>query len=126
MNDSSKEAHYLNQLLSKQVNRLIVGTHNQGIKEYDYEQLPIVSIDRNVNKDIPVIESNNYHGGVLTTKRLIRGEAKKIVHTNVPVTLETPAKRRQLAYEETMLKNNLEPQTVTIDFNISFDKKREF
>ena len=35
MNDPKKEADYLNQLLSKQVDGLIVGTHNQGIKEYN-------------------------------------------------------------------------------------------
>lgn len=124
MNNAKKEADYLNQLLSKQVDGLIVGTHNQGIEEYKYEKLPIVAIDRNVNKDIPIIESDNYHGGVLATKRLLASGARKIVHTNGPASLETPAKKRRIAYEDTMKEHHLTPITVEIDFNISYDEKK--
>ncbi|MDO4669938.1 MAG: LacI family DNA-binding transcriptional regulator [Aerococcus sp.] len=124
MNDPQKEANYLNQLLTKQVDGLIVGTHNQGIKEYNYEKLPVVAIDRSVNKDIPIIESDNYQGGVLATERLIQKGAKRILHTNGPSSLETPAKKRRLAYEDTMRKYALEPETITIDFNISYDEKK--
>ncbi|EOT26410.1 LacI family DNA-binding transcriptional regulator [Enterococcus saccharolyticus] len=124
MNDPEKETDYLNQLLSEQVDGLIVGTHNQGIKEYKYANLPIVAIDRIMNEDIPVIESDNYAGGVLATTRLINMGAKKIVHTNGPINLETPAKRRRIAYEETMRANQLDPITFTLDFNIPYDEKK--
>lgn len=124
MNDSAKETNYLNQLLTKQVDGLIVGTHNQGIKEYKYENLPIVAIDRIMNTDIPVIESDNYHGGVLATSRLIEKGAKKIIHTNGPINLETPANRRRIAYEETMEKYGLEPLTTIVDFNITYAEKK--
>lgn len=123
MNNPEKEANYLNQLLSKQVDGLIVGTHNQGIGEYNYKNLPIVAIDRNMNRDIPVIESDNYAGGVLATTRLIKTGAKKIIHTNGPTNLETPAKRRREAYEYTMKENNLIPVTITVDFNLSYIEK---
>ncbi len=124
MNDPEKETDYLNQLLSEQVDGLIVGTHNQGIKEYKYANLPIVAIDRIMNEDIPVIESDNYAGGALATTRLINMGAKKIVHTNGPIDLETPAKRRRIAYEETMRANQLDPITFTLDFNIPYDEKK--
>lgn len=125
MNDSLKESDYLNQLLSDQVDGLIVGTHNQDIKEYRHENLPIVSIDRVMNEDIPVIESDNYAGGILATKTLIEQGAKVILHTNGPVELETPARRRRLAYEDTMRLHNLEPKTITLDFNISYEAKKK-
>ncbi|WGN88666.1 LacI family DNA-binding transcriptional regulator [Ligilactobacillus faecis] len=125
MNDPKKEADYLNQLLSKQVDGLIVGTHNQGIKEYNYEHLPVVAIDRNMNHDIPVIESDNYAGGVLATTYLIEQGAKKIIHTNGPITLDSPAKRRRLAYEDTMRQHGLTPITVTLDFNIPYHEKKQ-
>ncbi len=124
MNNREKEADYLNQLLSEQVDGLIVGTHNQGIQEYHYENLPIVSIDRVMNEDIPVIQSDNYQGGVLATKRLIDAGIKHIIHTNGPTELETPAKRRRLAYEDTMRANKLEPRTIVLDFNISYENKK--
>ncbi|MEY8661700.1 LacI family DNA-binding transcriptional regulator [Ligilactobacillus faecis] len=125
MNDPKKEADYLNQLLSKQVDGLIVGTHNQGIKEYNYEHLPVVAIDRNMNQDIPVIESDNYAGGVLATTYLIEQGAKKIIHTNGPITLDSPTKRRRLAYEDTMRQHGLTPITVTLDFNIPYHEKKQ-
>lgn len=125
MNDPKKETDYLDQLLSKQVDGLIVGTHNQGIKKYKYEHLPVVAIDRNMNQDIPVIESDNYAGGILATNYLLEQGAKKIIHTNGPITLDSPAKRRRLAYEDTMKKHGLTPITVTLDFNISYAEKKQ-
>ncbi|MFD1670766.1 LacI family DNA-binding transcriptional regulator [Agrilactobacillus yilanensis] len=124
MNDPKKETAYLNQLLSKQVDGLIVGTHNQGIKQYDYQDLPVVAIDRIMNEDIPIIASDNYHGGVLATTHLIDRGAEKIIHTNGPLTLETPSQRRRVAYEETMMAHNLTPLTYTVDFNISSEAKK--
>ena len=73
-----------------------------------------------MNQDIPVIESDNYNGGVLATTRLIKRGAKKIIHTNGPIELETPTKRRRLAYEDTMKKYGLTPLTITVDFNIPY------
>ncbi|HCC1568825.1 TPA: substrate-binding domain-containing protein, partial [Enterococcus faecium] len=120
-----KETNYLNQLLSDQVDGLIVGTHNQGIQEYKYQNLPIVAIDRVMNEDIPVVESDNYNGGKLATKLLIAQGAKNIIHTNGPIDLQTPANRRRLAYEDTMKAYQLIPRTVTLDFNISYVKKKQ-
>ncbi|RXW41339.1 LacI family DNA-binding transcriptional regulator [Enterococcus faecium] len=125
MNNKEKETNYLNQLLSDQVDGLIVGTHNQGIQEYKYQNLPIVAIDRVVNEDIPVVESDNYNGGKLATKLLIAQGAKNIIHTNGPIDLQTPANRRRLAYEDTMKAYQLIPRTVTLDFNISYVKKKQ-
>ncbi|HGF7986655.1 TPA: LacI family DNA-binding transcriptional regulator [Enterococcus faecium] len=125
MNNKEKETNYLNQLLSDQVDGLIVGTHNQGIQEYKYQNLPIVAIDRVMNEDIPVVESDNYNGGKLATKLLIAQGAKNIIHTNGPIDLQTPANRRRLAYEDTMKEYQLIPRTVTLDFNISYVKKKQ-
>lgn len=77
MNDPEKETNYLNQLLSNQVDGLIVGTHNQDIEQYKNDNLPIVAIDQIMNEDIPIIESDNYLGGQLATERLINKGAKK-------------------------------------------------
>lgn len=125
MNDSEKEEHYLNQLLSNQVDGLIVGTHNRGIQQYKKDNLPIVAIDRFMNEDIPIIESDNYHGGQIATSRLIEKGARKIVHTTGPTELETPAHRRTQAYIETMKKSDLEPIIYNLDFNISYEEKNK-
>lgn len=125
MNDSEKEEYYLNQLLSNQVDGLIVGTHNRGIQQYKKDNLPIVAIDRFMNTDIPIIESNNYYGGQIATERLIEKGAKKIIHTTGPSELETPTHRRMQAYTDTMKKNNLDPLIYHLDFNISYEEKND-
>lgn len=125
LQDISKETDYLNQLLAGQVDGLIVGTHNQGIAEYKYSHLPVVAIDRVMNSDIPIVESDNYNGGVLATERLIKSGVKQIIHTNGPVDLETPANRRRLAYEKVMQDHGLPHNTFTVDFRLSYNEKKE-
>ncbi|UTI87921.1 LacI family transcriptional regulator [Mammaliicoccus sciuri] len=101
MNDPEKETNYLNQLLSNQVDGLIVGTHNQDIEQYKNDNLPIVAIDQIMNEDIPIIESDNYLGGQLATERLINKGAKKsstqlvqIISIHQPIDVESPMKIR--------------------------------
>ncbi|MCI2774259.1 LacI family DNA-binding transcriptional regulator [Staphylococcus petrasii] len=125
MNNPEKETHYINQLLSNQVDALIVGTHNIGISQYNNANLPIVAIDRIMNEDIPDIRSDNYNGGLIATERLISQGAKKIIHTNGPIDVNTPANLRQNAYEDTMRKHDLTPITYTIDFSFDYKDKLE-
>ena len=84
MNDPEKERLYLRELMAHQVDGLIVGAHNQGIKEYQNANLPIIAIDRIMNNDIPVVSSDNYQGGKMATELLIKNGAKVIIHTNGP------------------------------------------
>ena len=108
-NDPDKEEDYLKQLLTHQVDGLIVGAHNQGL-EYSHHNLPIVSIDR-ISK--------------LATERLLKRGCRYVVHTNGPLNLNTPAQQRRLAYESVMEAHGLKPITYHIDFNISQEEKRE-
>ena len=117
MNDPQKEELYLQELMAHQVDGLIVGAHNRGIKEYENSNLPIVAFDRIVNPKIPVISSDNYQGGRLATELLIDNGAKVIIHTNGPETLETPAQNRRVAYQDVMKEHNLDPIVYTIDFD---------
>ncbi|OIJ31546.1 MULTISPECIES: LacI family DNA-binding transcriptional regulator [Staphylococcus] len=125
MNDPEKEMHYLDQLLSNQIDGLIVGTHNQNIKQYENAQLPIVAIDRIMNEDIPIIESDNYNGGKMATERLIQQGLTKILHLHGPTDLETPANRRKSAYVDTMNAHHLEPMCYEVDFSLNDINKKE-
>lgn len=124
MNDPEKEKVYLQELISNQVDGLIVGAHNYNIAEYKTANLPIVAIDRIINKDIPIISSDNYQGGKLATELLLAKGARNIVVTDGPLNLETPAHRRRLAYQDCMLAHHLIPHIFIIDFSWSIDEKR--
>lgn len=124
MNDPEKEKVYLQELIANQVDGLIVGAHNYNIAEYKTVNLPIVAIDRIINKDIPIIASDNYQGGKLATELLLAKGARHIVVTDGPLNLETPAHRRRLAYQECMTAHHLTPRTFIINFSSSIDEKR--
>lgn len=122
-NNPKREKEYLRQLLNGQVDGLIVGAHNQGIKQYRDTQLPIVSIERWVSKDIPVVAADNYAGGVLAVDRLLKDGCQHIIHTNYPHGLPSPNLERRRAYEELMKKHHRQAVTYEVNFDSSVEEK---
>lgn len=122
-NNPDRERAYLRQLLNGQVDGLIVGAHNEGITQYRDTQLPIVSIERLVSKDIPVVVADNYAGGVLATQRLLDDGCQHIIHTNYPQGLASPNMERRRAYEELMRHHHRPAITYEVNFDSSTDEK---
>ena len=77
--DSEKEREYLEMLEANQVDGIISGSHNLGIEDYNRVTAPIISFDRNLSPDIPVVSSDNYGGGVLAAQTLVKTGAKDII-----------------------------------------------
>lgn len=77
--DSEKEREYIEMLEANQVDGIISGSHNLGIEDYNRVTAPIISFDRNLSPDIPVVSSDNYAGGILAAETLVKSGAKNIV-----------------------------------------------
>ena len=77
--NSDKEREYLEMLEANQVDGIISGSHNLGIADYNRVTAPIISFDRNLSPDIPVVSSDNYAGGVLAAETLVKTGAQKII-----------------------------------------------
>lgn len=77
--DSDKEREYIEMLEANQVDGIISGSHNLGIEDYNRVTAPIISFDRNLSPDIPVVSSDNYAGGVLAAETLVKTGAQKII-----------------------------------------------
>ena len=116
-NDPQKEERYLQLLFNGQIDGLIVGAHNEGITAYHNTNLPIVSIERIVSKQIPVVAADNYHGGRLATQRLLDDGCQHIIHTNYPASSSTPNQERRRGYEELMEENGRQKLTYEISFD---------
>lgn len=126
-NDIQKERTYLQELLARQVDGLIVATHNHQneIPEYTKANLPLVTIDRYLNSETPNISSDNYAGGKLATDTLIKRGARKIIHTDSIGSFSKQDYLRQKAYKDVMNSAGLKPITYNIPFEATIaDKKR--
>ena len=77
--DSEKEREYIEMLEANQVDGIISGSHNLGIEDYNRVTAPIISFDRNLSPDIPVVSSDNYAGGVLAAQTLSKTGANSII-----------------------------------------------
>lgn len=123
-NNPAKERSFLRQLLNRQVDGLIVGAHNQAIGEYQRTNLPIVSIEQIVSRNVPVVASDNYNGGRLATQRLLDDGCQHIIHTNYPEDIPTPNHERRLAYENLLRQHGQTPITYHISFDDPVENKR--
>lgn len=108
-----KEEQYVEMLLRNQVDGIISGAHNLGIKAYQHS-LPIVAIDRYLSEEIPVVSSDNYEGGRLASELLIHKKCKRIIHINGSREMASPANKRRDAYEDVMKENEMEFKTYEI------------
>ena len=75
--ESDKEREYLEMLAANQVDGIISGSHNLGIKDYDRVSAPIIAFDRNLSPTIPVVSSDNHGGGVLAAQTLKKAGWKR-------------------------------------------------
>lgn len=77
-NQSEKERDYIRMLMANKVDGIIAGAHNLGIKEYDMLDLPIISFDRSLSNNIPIVSSDNYQGGYLAATTLLERHCQRI------------------------------------------------
>ncbi|MFC2749385.1 MAG: LacI family DNA-binding transcriptional regulator, partial [Limosilactobacillus fermentum] len=123
-NNPQKEEQYLQLLLNHQIDGLIVGAHNQAMPDYLQTNLPIVSIERTVAPQIPVVASDNYRGGQLATQRLLDAGCQHIIHTNYPKKVLTTNQDRRKAYEDLMSQAGYPAITYEVNYDTPMEEKK--
>ncbi|WP_391557114.1 LacI family DNA-binding transcriptional regulator [Robertmurraya sp.] len=78
--DVFKERKYIEMLKKNQVDGIIMGSHVLDVDDYLNLNLPIISFDRILAEDIPLISSDNFLGGQLASKLLISKECRKLAY----------------------------------------------
>lgn len=110
-------------LLDRQLDGLIVGAHNPEIPAYHKTSLPIVSIERVVSNQVPVVSADNYEGGRLATQRLLDDGCQHIIHTNYPGGFASPNQARESAYRDLMSQNDRPAIVYQVPFDEPEDQK---
>lgn len=96
--DRQKEQNYIRMLIANQVDGIIAGAHNLGIEEYQKIGLPIVSFDRKLSDNIPIVSCDNYQGIQLAVQDLIQAGCKKIAFLGNKQIKGHPTDQRLRAY----------------------------
>lgn len=123
LNNIHNEERYLEMLMRNQVDGIIVGTHNQGILHYKNNNMAVVSIDTYLSENIPIVGSDNYHGGKIATEFLLSKGCKNIINIDGDFNLRTQARLRKIAYEDVMKSHNMCP--ITYEIVSAFDKEKQ-
>ncbi|WP_395537911.1 LacI family DNA-binding transcriptional regulator [Lactiplantibacillus pentosus] len=117
--DPQKERDYLQMLMANQVDGIIAGAHNLGIEEYQQYGLPIISFDRYLSDNIPIVSSDNYHGGWLAAQTLRQAGAENIAIFTGKSYAGSPTNGRREGYEAYLASEQLTPHVHELPFELS-------
>lgn len=117
--DVRKESKYMDMLKKNKVDAIITGSSLLEVEHYLNLNLPIVSLDREVADDIPVVSSDNEMGGRLATQLLLEKHCKQpaFLYRGIggPHHVALLANGRAQGYEEVMRSAGLEPIHLQLD-----------
>ena len=106
-----KESQILSQIRRKEVDGAILLTHFNH-EESETEGLNIVTIDRHLGKDIPVITSNNYEASREGIHYLYDKGCRKIAYLGTKAPVSSEVNERYRAYKDTVKELGLEEISV--------------
>lgn len=119
--DIAKERKYIEMLKKNQVDAIIMGSSVLDIEHYLNLNLPIVSFDRTVAEDIPIVTSDNFMGGKLAAKLLIDKGCQYPVYIyrgiGGPHHRALLANARAQGYDEELAAVGMEPIHLQLEIN---------
>ena len=102
-----KEQEILKRLAQNEADGALFVTHYEHNPE-DFKNLAIVSIDRHLGEDIPIVTSNNYEGTVEGLYHLISKGCKRIAFIGTKPSEASEVALREKAYRDVMSKEGME------------------
>lgn len=96
------EKEYINMLNRQMMDGIIVGTHTLDVEEYNGTSKPIISLDRYINEDIPIVMSDHERGGRLAAEELIKNGCKRVLQLKGNRVVNTPAHMHYYYFEKVL------------------------
>lgn len=108
--ERQKEIGYFNMLKANKVAGVIIASHTQDLSQSIRFDAPIISIDRTISPDIPVVCSDNYNGGRLAAEHLISRGCKRMAYfSGGKVFSDMGAVHRLQGFEDALRAHGVEP-----------------
>ena len=102
-----KEQEILKRLAQNEADGALFVTHYEH-KEEEFKNLAIVSIDRHLGKNIPIVTTNNYEATRQGVEYLIEKGSKKISFLGTKPSQESEVILREKAYRDVMKEHGME------------------
>ena len=108
--DAEKEQRYLEILQQKYIDGIIVASNTLDAQTIFDLKIPVVSLDREISKDMPTIVVDNIKGAKMATLYLQKKGCRKIAHISGPKNIinanERTAGYREIVSNETWFKES--------------------
>ena len=116
MHSPAKERKYLDMLTANKVDGIIVGSHSVDI-DYSGIGLPIISLDRSLADDIPVVHADHVQGGHIAAEAFLKHGCRKVVQFVGYSKVLSPSAQRHKVFAERMRDHGVECFTYELRLN---------
>ncbi|MBC5689911.1 LacI family DNA-binding transcriptional regulator [Mediterraneibacter sp. NSJ-55] len=117
-----REKDYLDMLQRKFMDGLIIGQYELPATCYTQVQCPMVSLDRKVGGEIPIIRSNHEMSSEIIVKEILRNKCRRVVIFAGNATENNPSIKRHNLIEKYLEKYGVEVHTVVTDTPYHLEK----
>lgn len=117
-----KEREILKRIAQNEADGALFVTHYEH-QESEFENLAIVSIDRHLGENIPIVTTNNYEATRQGVEHLIEKGCKKIVFLGTKPSQASEVSLREKAYLDVMKEHNMTPIVENRDIKHGQEKK---
>jgi len=111
------EREYIDMLDRYMVDGIITGVHSLDIEDYLKTDKPVVSFDRYLGKNIPVVGVNHWKGGTMAAERLIEAGCTHAVQFQGSKAVNSPSHDRHTAFARRMEDAKIPVVTYELEWN---------
>lgn len=113
----NSEIEYVDMLKRQMMDGIITGVHSLSLEHYAGVKRPILSLDRYINDEIPIVHVNHQKGGELAAQVLYESGCRHIVHICGSQVVNTPANNYHQAFEAYLQACGASVQRVEMGWN---------
>ena len=115
--EQNYEKKYLEMLKQQRVDGLIFCAHTLDTESYQSTDRPIVSLDRDLGRDIPYVTVNHEKGGRLAAQALIDAGCKNVVQCTGQESVNSLFNERHEVFEQCLKKNGVVCHNFVTEWN---------